>query len=183
MDGACHRCGEPRSPPFVSFMIDASRTFAKGTSFMQMRQGLHIFLSAACLAALGGCGGGSADGLPREAVSGSATLDDKPVPHGFIQFQPTSPDGVAAGGAITDGKYAISRDQGPTPGDYKVLISSSSGPEAASDEPPPPPGAPTPVAKDPIPAEYNSASKLTAKIEAGKENKIDFPMKSTTKKK
>lgn len=144
---------------------------------MQMRQGLFMFLSVVGFAALGGCGG-SGDELPRVAVSGSVTLDDKPLPNGYVQFQPTGPDGVAAGGTITDGKYTIAREQGPVAGDYKVLISSAAPSEAASDEPPPPPGAPTPPPKEPIPAKYNAKTELTAKVEAGKANTFDFPMSS-----
>ncbi|AGA31255.1 hypothetical protein [Singulisphaera acidiphila] len=136
------------------------------------------FSSVILLTALGGCEGGQGDDLPHQAVSGTVTLDEQPLAHGFIQFQPMGSEGVAAGGSVTDGKYAIERLQGPTPGEYKVLISSSSAPAAATDTPPPPPGAPTAPRPDPIPAKYNTASKLTAKVEAGKANSIDFPMKS-----
>ncbi|WP_406694473.1 hypothetical protein V5E97_25705 [Singulisphaera sp. Ch08] len=132
-------------------------------------------------AAVGGCGGGESDDLPHQAVSGTVTLDERPLAHGFIQFQPTTAEGVAAGGNVTDGKYAIDRLQGPTPGEYKVLISSSAAPESPSAPPPPPPGASTPPPADPIPAKYNTASTLTAKVEAGKENAFDFPMKSKSK--
>lgn len=134
--------------------------------------------SGVLLIALAGCGGDQGDARPHQAVSGTVTLDDKPLAHGFIEFQPTSEEGVAAGGTVTEGKFAIEQAKGPTPGAYKVLISSSAAPEAASDAPPPPPGAPTTPPADPIPAKYNSASQLTAKVEASQANTFDFPLKS-----
>jgi hypothetical protein len=126
---------------------------------------------------LGGCNGGQGDDLPREAVSGTVSLDDRPLARGFIQFQPVGGEGVAAGGDVTDGKYAIGRLQGPTPGEYKVLISSTSASGSSSADLPAP-GESTPPPPDPIPAKYNTASTLTAKVEAGKEHTFDFPMKS-----
>jgi hypothetical protein len=106
------------------------------------------------------------------------SLGDRPLAHGFIQFQPAGGDGVAAGGNVTDGKYAIERPQGPTPGEYKVIISSTSASESSSAADLPAPGESTPPPPDPIPAKYNTASTLTAKVEAGKEHTFDFPMKS-----
>src|SRR5438270_431670 len=80
---------------------------------------------------------------PGTAVAGSVSLDGHPLAHGFLQFQPVDDQAVAAGGSVTDGKYAIDRAQGPTPGEYKVIISSAGGPESPSASPPPPPGAST----------------------------------------
>ena len=143
---------------------------------MRMSQKLVSLFSLVLVGLLAGCGG-EGDELPRQAVSGTVTLDDAPLAHGFIQFQPASAEGVAAGGNVTDGKYSIDRAQGPIAGDYKVLISSTPATEAEAGEPPPP-GAPTPPPTDPIPAKYNSKTTLTAKVEAGKPNTFDFPLKS-----
>ena len=64
------------------------------------------------------------DGLPREAVSGTVTFKGEPLKAGTIQFLPSSPSEVTAGGAvIVDGKYAIGRSEGLVPGKYQVLIS------------------------------------------------------------
>src|SRR4051794_22210111 len=83
----------------------------------------------ACLAFLGalagawvggGCGGAAGDNLPRQAVSGTVTLDGAPVSHGFIQFRPTTEGPTTeVGGEIKDGKYEIAREQGPVPGGYR----------------------------------------------------------------
>jgi hypothetical protein len=130
------------------------------------------------LASLAGCGGGATDDLPRQPVSGTVSLDGRPLARGYIQFQPLGEQGVAAGGDVTDGKYGIDLAQGPIPGEYKVIISSAGASGPSSAEPPPPPGAPTMPPPDPIPARYNTESTLTAKVEAGRPNKFDFSMTS-----
>jgi hypothetical protein len=124
--------------------------------------------------AVAGCGGDVTDTLPRQEISGGVTLGGKPLARGVIQFQPAS-QGVAAGGEIKDGKFAIARAGGPVPGDYKVIISSAGAAEKTT-EPLGPPGASTPPPVEPIPARYNTASKLTARVEAGKVNSFDFPL-------
>src|SRR4051794_10320669 len=52
---------------------------------------------AASLLGLGGCGG--TDGLPRQAVSGTVTVDGKPLKAGLITFMPSGPDIPTQGGA------------------------------------------------------------------------------------
>jgi len=128
------------------------------------------------LSVLGGCGGGTADGFDRQSVSGEVVFAGKPLPHGYIQFQPTSENGVAAGGSITDGKFSIPKPEGPVAGDYKVLISSSEAATGDAGGDLPAPGAPTKPKPEPIPAKYNSASTLTQKIESGGENKFTFTL-------
>ena len=81
-------------------------------------------LAAVCAGFLG-CAGAS-DGLPRQAVSGTVTFDGQPLAEGRIQFEPASAEAMTpAGGEIKDGRYSIPRDQGPTPGDYRIMITSS----------------------------------------------------------
>lgn len=120
-----------------------------------------------------GCGG-EADPLPRQPVSGTVTLKGVPLPAGMIQFQPTSPGEVTAGGAgISNGNYSIAKVEGLVPGTYRVTI--TSGPTAAQpadampgDAPPPP--------KETIPARYNVKSTLTAQVKADGPNKFDFDL-------
>ena len=76
--------------------------------------------------ALGSSGcGESPDKLPREAVSGSVTLEGQPLVKGTIVFAPTT-DKIAttATAGIIEGKYSIPRGEGLVPGTYKVAISS-----------------------------------------------------------
>ncbi len=52
---------------------------------------------------------GGGDGLDRQPVSGSVSLDGAPLKEGQIQFFPASnsAEAIATGGAITAGKYSI----------------------------------------------------------------------------
>jgi hypothetical protein len=131
-----------------------------------------------------GCGGGG-DDLPRQPISGKVTLAGQPLAQGRIQFEPASPEAkVPVGGEIKDGAFSIPRDQGPTPGDYKVMITSSGVVAPAAGPPPgaePPKGSKTQMPKigplpELIPKKYNSATTLTAKVESGKANSFDFPL-------
>jgi hypothetical protein len=49
------------------------------------------------------------------------TLDGNPLPTGTITFTPTGM-GTAASGTITDGRFTIAQDAGPSPGECKVEI-------------------------------------------------------------
>ena len=130
-----------------------------------------------------GCGGAD-DDLPRAAVSGTVTFEGQPLAQGRIQFEPSSPDAkVTAGAEITDGRFAIPRDQGPTPGDYRVMVTSAvvrkSGADVAPGDEPAKRGGPMlpAPAVELIPKEYNAQTKLTAKVEANKSNVYEFALK------
>lgn len=145
-------------------------------------RGSAIALTAAALtaAAFSGCAGGSADDLDRQNVYGNVTLDGAPLAKGIISFDPAegSPGTVSAGGVVTDGSYNIDRAHGLTPGKYRVSIKSAGHDDGI--DPTAAPGAPPPrkkAAKDPIPAEYNTQSTLTAEVGSGA-TKVDFDLKS-----
>jgi hypothetical protein len=134
------------------------------------------FICLVLCPALGGCGGAD-DDLPRQALSGTVTLDGQPLELGIIQFQPSSAqEPLPAGAEIKDGTFTIARDEGPTPGNYRVFITSSGG-----KKPPTPAGTSGEkmpgIMPDLIPAKYNSNSTLTVKVEADKPNTFDFPLK------
>src|SRR5262249_19581338 len=115
-----------------------------------------IMMASAALGilTLGGCG--DSDELPREPVSGTVTLDGKPLASGLITFQPGGGDvATQGGGAIESGKYAIPRDQGLVPGNYRVSVTNASGPSAPQADALVP-GDPLPPPKEAIPAIYNS---------------------------
>jgi hypothetical protein len=139
-----------------------------------LRRGLCALLLAGC--------GGVQDTLPREAVSGTVTLDGQPLARGVLQLFPASQkEGTACGALIEDGKFSIARAEGPVPGEYVVMINSSQG--GAGGAGGAPAGAPGPVAsserpKELIPAEYNAQSKLTAVVKAGTPNTLEFALKS-----
>jgi hypothetical protein len=132
---------------------------------------------------LAGCG--SSDNLPREPVSGTVTLDGKPLERGTISFQPESGLPTAAAVTISAGQYSMTRAQGLVPGAYRVLISSTPPGGGIANNPatgrPPPPGQPTPPPKELLQAKYNEKSILTAEVKGGAENRFDFELDSAKK--
>lgn len=140
-----------------------------------MRNALAV-LVIVCLA---GCGTDrqQGDGLVREAVSGTVTLDGQPLGGASIQFVPIDPNAPGGtSGEIEKGKFVIEGDRGPVAGSYRVMISSRMG--AAVDASQPPGDAPAPK-KDPIPPRYNTKTDLKAEVKAGVANTYEFPL--TTK--
>lgn len=118
-----------------------------------------------------GCGGGTA------SVSGTVTLDGKPIEGASVTFTPASGDGGGVGGSYgkTDaqGKFTlrtVAGDRsGAAVGKHKVAISLSKGenpknPEAAQ--------------KDTIPAKYNAKSDLTFDVPSGGTDKANFDLQS-----
>jgi hypothetical protein len=123
------------------------------------------------------------DNLPREAITGSVTLDGQPL-NGAIQFTPSSnaSGGVAVGGGspIVDGTYSVAREQGLVPGKYKVAINAASAPASSSAGKSGDPGrAPSAIRpKELVPAKYNSATTLEAEVKEGGSNRFDFKLES-----
>jgi hypothetical protein len=107
----------------------------------------------------------------RYTVSGAVTFQGKPLEQGTIEFAPEG-GGAASGTVITGGAYTVPERQGLRPGSYQVRIYSSD--TAASEPAPEFPGQPTRVAKERIPAQYNSKSTLTAKVQEGGSNQFNF---------
>jgi hypothetical protein len=108
----------------------------------------------------------------REPVSGEVRFRGQPLDQGTIQFIPSEEQDTTSGGMISEGKYTVEKVKGLKPGKYTVVISSGD-----PREPAPPgelPGAPFPVAKERIPAEYNRATKQEVEIKKGGPNKLDF---------
>ena len=74
-----------------------------------------------------GCGGGD-DGLDRQPVTGTVTLDGTPLETGTIRFLPESAEAATETSTTIDaGAYAFDKATGPVPGTYKVSISSVKG--------------------------------------------------------
>jgi hypothetical protein len=119
----------------------------------------------------GGCG-------QRTTVpmSGAVTLDDQPLKIGIITLTPI--EGTAApstGAAIQDGRYSITADKGPKLGvNYRVEISSIDRTNLA----------PTDIAKDAIPAQYNSGSTLQVFVpNDARRVEQDFPLTTSKARK
>lgn len=77
---------------------------------------------AGCTLALAGCGD---SGPKRYQVSGKVTYKGKPVPKGFITFEPDSSkgnEGPGGGAEIVDGEYSTESGKGVLGGPYRVKI-------------------------------------------------------------
>lgn len=136
------------------------------------------------LMVLAGCGG-PVDKLPRQAVSGSVTLDGKPLERGTISFQPVSELPTAAAVSVNGGQYSMARAEGLVPGAYRVLISSTPPTVSQVDSKtsrPPPPGQASPPPKESLPEKYNASTTLTAEVKEAAKNTFDFPLESAPKK-
>jgi hypothetical protein len=123
-----------------------------------------------------GCG---RDGLPREAVSGTVSLNGQPLETGIITFVPQDPDTPTQGGTtIAGGAYEIPRAQGLVPGKYKVIISSGEGSEEkpVEDLSELGPGMPPEPAEEAIPSQYSGNTVLEASVTAGGRNQFEFTL-------
>jgi hypothetical protein len=122
-----------------------------------------------------GCGSG--DGLKRQAISGTVTLDGEAIARGAILFEPaTDESGTAVGATIRQGSFTIARQDGPVPGEYLVRIYASSGVQA-------PPGKGqterTPRAMvERLPPRYNTRTELTASVRDRSPNRYNFALDS-----
>jgi hypothetical protein len=64
------------------------------------------------------------DPFNRQPVSGTVTLNGKPVKSGQIFFEPAAGQQVATNSTITDGRFQMTREEGLSPGNYhwKLLV-------------------------------------------------------------
>lgn len=121
----------------------------------------------------GGCGG-----PPKAHVTGTVTLDGKPIENGAIMFSPTNGQGQTAGGGIQDGKYAVDASVG----EMTVVINASKvvGKQKLFDTPD------SPVEDkvvEMIPLRYNTESKLRVTLKPGDNEGVNFELTSGKEKK
>jgi len=128
-----------------------------------------------------GCGGEAVKDHPRVSVSGTVTLDGKPLDKAVILFIPF-PDvaGPTASAGISEGKFQLSTETGPVAGRHRVQIESTdTGGIAPDDE-----AAAAEIAAGKrklaksvrIPAIYNTRSKLEKTIAADSPNEFTFEL-------
>jgi hypothetical protein len=120
-------------------------------------------LSVALLALIAICGGCQSDDVERTTVSGSVTLDGKPIPRGLIRFIPTS--GPAWSARIEDGQYTTDGTKGVPVGDLQVRIEAQRIPLWYNGGTAPE-GEETPLEQY-LPKKYNLQSELKMTIEPG----------------
>ena len=137
-----------------------------------------------------GCGGGG--GFQVAPVSGTVTMDEKPLPHVYVNFQPVgsrdNPNPGPGSYAVTDdkGRYTLKLVEGGKPGavvgQHKVSITRQfaedvrGGPDTGT--PDGPTGLPKIGSVKQIPPRYNSPTTLDIAIQPGGTDKADFALTS-----
>jgi hypothetical protein len=104
-------------------------------------------------------------------VSGTVTLDGKPVPDGDVILEGVDPVVAADGGKIKDGTFQF-RARG---GKKRVVIQASRMVGQWK------PGMGDPVYEDYIPAQYNTKTTLSVDVGPDSPNKWDFQLESKKK--
>ncbi|QEG36418.1 hypothetical protein Pr1d_37320 [Bythopirellula goksoeyrii] len=137
--------------------------------FRSCERSLSVVLCVIGALLLVGCGGKPA------SVSGTVTLDGKPLERGVVGFAPVNGGMRAAGMIQSDGSYVLStnRDSGLETGDYLTTVSSREPGTVPAQGGPPMPG---PYI---TPRRYaiSSTSGLQFKVEKGS-NTIDIELSS-----
>jgi hypothetical protein len=126
----------------------------------------RTFIIGALLLALG-CGPPS-DQPELGLVTGTVTLDGKPLPNVWVGFAPTT-GRSSMGLTDKDGHYKLDYlydTPGAKVGQHTVTITTPQEDES---------GGLVPNFKELVPAQYNTKTTLTAVVESG-ENKIDFQL-------
>lgn len=137
---------------------------------------LWTISTAALLCLFSGCG--RDDGPATYQVSGTVTLDGKPVEDGQIVFRAVGGTDKAYAGKVTNGTFSFPS----TAGQKQVEISSlqeataKKGMIGGISGDPVSPENPAVVVTEKIPARYNAQTTLTADVTSGGPNKFDFEL-------
>ena len=138
-------------------------------------------------AVLCGCGGSRDEELPRTAVSGTVTLDNKPLSEGVIRFIPTAgTQGPKTSAMISEGRFSLDEEQGPLVGKHRIVIESTdNGGYAPDDEQALQKLKASGVRRIDVvqvPAIYNSRSTLTETVSLEGPNEFTFDLKSNARR-
>ena len=122
---------------------------------------------------------GSSSGPELVDVSGTVTMDGKPLPNAIVTFRPEGAQGgeqsrPAYGQTDDDGRYRLqysTEKSGAIPGKYSVSISTYRRPDEDKD------GNEIPGAAETVPEVYNAKTTLTAEVSAD-QPAHDFELKS-----
>ncbi len=111
----------------------------------------------------------------RAEVHGNVSLNGQPIQDGSITFMPVEGNkGPTAGGAVKEGRYSISKAQGPIVGKNRIELHSA----RYTGRKFPRPWDATVMGDevvDDFPSQFNTQSELVRGIEAG-ENAINFEL-------
>lgn len=135
-----------------------------------------LLLVALLLAIAAGATGCANAEPPRVEVKGTVTLDGQLLPRGVVIYIPRAgTPGARAAGRISDGRYAITKENGPGIGRFRVEIWGSDQTEVDDIRRYSQAGTVT------VPREFNEQSTLQAETRAEIENRFDFHLKATGK--
>jgi hypothetical protein len=139
---------------------------------MHPLRSIGVATLAGLLVLAAGCSGTKG----REPVSGTITFKGHALDQGTIAFEPLDAASGATyeGATVTNGAYDVPAQKGLTPGKYKVRISSPDTSKQAQEEVP---GESGPVARERIPAKYNTQSNEVIEVKKGGPNVFDFDIK------
>jgi hypothetical protein len=104
----------------------------------------------------------------KHVVSGTVTLDGKPLSKGDVIFYPEAANLPADAGKLQDGRYTFR----VVAGRHRVVI------QAVSDKPIVTSPIDPPVYESIVPARYNDATTLTADVTPAGPNQFDFELTS-----
>jgi len=125
--------------------------------------------------ALAGCSGGSGG---RTEVAGTVKLKGQPIKEGIVIFEPQGGVDTGATATITNGAYKIPRENGLKPGKYLIRVTAGDIKTPVNainpNEPPGPGGGNNVMAKELVPADWNTKSKQEREVTSQSPNKIDF---------
>jgi len=121
------------------------------------------------------CVVGCSSGENYQPMTGTVTVDGQPLEKGVITFYPNGP-GTTVGGEVIAGKFELAREQGPTPGKYRVEIVAYRA--TAKTEFDVDLNAQVPVEVQILPAKYNVKSELEAEVSDGGSNEFEFKLNS-----
>lgn len=128
--------------------------------------GWSVGLLVAAILVAGGCRRDA--GPVKEVVSGTVTLDGKPLSKGDVIFSPEAANLPADAGKLQDGRYSFRA----VAGRHRVVI------RAVSDKPMVTSPVDPPVFESIVPARYNDATTLTADVTPAGPNQFDFKLTS-----
>jgi hypothetical protein len=157
-----------RGGPFASMMENLG-----SMSFKNSQLYFRLFLAALALTTIG-CG---SDLLELVEVTGTVTLDGKPLPDAEVIFQPA--DGRPSSGRTdTEGRYTLQYmddKSGALPGMHSVRVSTYIERDQDHWDPSVQAGR-----KEMLPQTYNSRTTLTADLKPHESNVVDFSLNSTS---
>jgi len=106
----------------------------------------------------------------RVAVSGTVSLDGKPLESGTISFRPASgKSGSSSGGQIRQGRFQLAAQQGLVPGKYLVTVRAFQSTGRTIKD-----GQSGQIVPEQAEVKYSEAGKLEVTVSTGEENHFDF---------